>query len=104
MIEYGESYLAQNEASLAILRQGMSKEAYQFAMEMAAEIAHEEHGDMTTKDILYNGAKALFEHEMRCRDVEGRWANLDAEERKKWEESVLVVLAATDPRNVGNAA
>lgn len=41
MLEYGQSYLDQNEAVLAQLAEGMSPEAYAFAKEMA-EIMDEE--------------------------------------------------------------
>lgn len=42
MLEYGSSYLEQNEAVLAQLAEGMSPEAYAFARELAADMEEEE--------------------------------------------------------------
>lgn len=42
MLEYGSSYLEQNEAVLAQLAQDMSPEAYAFAQELAADMEEED--------------------------------------------------------------
>lgn len=42
MLEYGQSYLDQNDAVLAQLAEGMSPEAYAFAKEMAATLDDED--------------------------------------------------------------
>ncbi len=42
MLEYGQSYLEQNEAALAQLAEGMSPEAYAFAKELAETLEDED--------------------------------------------------------------
>lgn len=51
--------------------------------------------DSRAGDAGEDGGKALFEHEMRQRGVQGLWADLDEDERKGWRESARAVLSAT---------